>query len=300
MNIESGITRFSPAKINLTLAVGPVRPDGFHPLESIVSLLNFGDTVTLIPRSDDAIVIECDTPGIPTDDTNLAARAARRLREEVAGADGAGGARGASVSGVTIRLEKQIPAGAGLGGGSSNAAATLLGLKKLWKLDIPAPRFAAIGAELGSDVPLFLAEPERLIVMRGRGEKIELLDHSLLAAHVLLAIPPIHSPTGGVYKRFDELPAPPKHPSAHEALAVLPHSTGFFNDLQPAAEDLNPQLREFRTTIESITARAFMMTGSGAAYFTIFPPSEGVAAGRTYSKLRTSDGAGKFVLARLI
>lgn len=330
------VTRFSPAKINLTLAVGPLRPDGFHPLESIVSLVGFGDRVTLTARPDDRIVVECDAPGIPTDDMNLAARAALRLREEIASS------RDRIVSGVTIRLDKRIPPGAGLGGGSSNAAATLLGLHQLWNADIPASRVAMIGAEIGSDVPLFLAEPERLIVMRGRGEKIDLAGHALLSVPVLLAIPPIHSPTGAVYRRFDELPEPPKRPPAREVLTALDAmrrpeprfaagvygspgalapppdprawetvtqpsagagvlaTIGLFNDLQQAAESLNPALREFRESVEKVAGQDFLMTGSGAAYFTLFSASDGVRAEMTTSRLQTAHPAAKFILTKLI
>lgn len=332
----AAISRFSPAKINLTLAVGPLRADGFHPLESIVSLVEFGDRVTLTARPDDRIVVECDAPGIPTDDMNLAARAALRLREEIAAS------RERRVPGVTIRLDKCIPPGAGLGGGSSNAAAALLGLRKLWKADIPASRLAMIGAEIGSDVPLFLAEPERLIVMRGRGEEIDLAGHSLLSLPVLLAIPPIHSPTGAVYKRFDELPVPPKRPAVREILTALdamrrpeprlpagvygapgalapppdprawetvprPNagtavlaSIGLFNDLQEAAESLSPALREFRETVERVATQDFLMTGSGAAYFTLFSASDGDRAEMTISKLQSAHAAAKFILTKMI
>lgn len=335
MNPAGGITRFAPAKINLTLAVGPRRADGFHPLESLVTLLDFGDYVTLIPRPDERVVIECETPGIPTDEANLAARAARRLREALAAAS-------AVAPGVTIRLEKQIPAGAGLGGGSSNAAATLLGLKTLWRIELPAARIAAIGAEIGSDVPLFLSEPERLIVLRGRGEEIELVGHSLLSARVVLAIPPIHSPTAAVYRRFDELPAPPQRPPVSEILtgaqrawqrgaarrvtesgasnvrssaaagsawsgispaeprAALSEPLRLFNDLQPAAEDLNPALHDFHAAVERIAGRPFVMTGSGAVYFAIFPAWENVAAEQICLKLQESKLNGRFVQARMI
>ncbi|GMU84570.1 MAG: 4-diphosphocytidyl-2-C-methyl-D-erythritol kinase [Planctomycetota bacterium] len=330
------VTRFSPAKINLTLAVGPVRPDGFHPLESIVSQLDFGDRVNLTARPDGRIVVECDAAGIPIDQTNLAARAALRLREEIVNS------LERDVPGVTIRLDKSIPAGAGLGGGSSNAAATLLGLRRLWNVDIPASRIAAIGAEIGSDVPLFLTDPERLIVMRGRGGQIELLGHALISTPVLLAIPPIHSPTGAVYRRFDELAPPPTRPSAREVLAHIeaerrpsaafptsvfgagdefnparapvawtrlgdPSSSAgmlarlaLFNDLQVAAEDLNPGLRDFREATERIAGQNFLMTGSGAAYFTLYSPRDSVQAKMTRSRLESANSAAKFILTKMI
>lgn len=263
----------SPAKINLTLAVGPRRLDGYHDLESIVALLDFGDEVSAMPRDDGRIVIECDTPGVPTDDTNLAAKAAHALREHAKLRDG-----------VTIRLTKRIPSGAGLGGGSSNAATTLMLLRDLWKLPLKRDQLAAIAATIGSDVALFLYGP--LCAMRGRGELVEPLSVSLVASAVLV-MPQIHSATAAVYRQFDEMPAPPKPESAASLVARLsrPNASfpagprqllgedfmpATFNDLESSAFAATPALGEFAARLREATGHAFRMTGSGAAFFHLF------------------------------
>lgn len=153
------ISVFSPAKINLSLAVTGRRPDGFHELISVVAPLIFGDTLHAELRSADSgtMTLRCDAEGVPSDGTNLVLRAAA---EFVA----ATGWRGA----VRFTLEKRIPAGAGLGGGSSNAVATLRALQTLSGKGLSADQLSGIAARLGSDCPLFLSG--KPLVMRGRGE----------------------------------------------------------------------------------------------------------------------------------
>ncbi|MGD8451332.1 MAG: hypothetical protein PVJ57_05885 [Phycisphaerae bacterium] len=152
------LTRSSPAKINLTLRVVGLRPDGFHEIESLVARVSLHDTITAHPAPDGRRTLSCDDPSLPTDRGNLALRAA----DELARATG-------SDFGVHLELAKRIPAGAGLGGGSSNAATTLALLNDLWSLGVAD--LARIGAALGSDVPLFFHSP--LCILRGRGDQIE-------------------------------------------------------------------------------------------------------------------------------
>lgn len=263
----------SPAKINLTLAVGAARADGYHDLESIVALLDWGDDVTVDSRDDDRIVIACDQPGIPLDESNLAARAALALRRHAGRCDGA-----------TITLTKRIPAGAGLGGGSSNAATTLLLLNRLWNLRLSIAELAEVGASVGSDVPVFLHGP--LSIMRGRGEQVSPLRASLVSA-VVVVMPPIHSATAAVYRAFDALPPPSPHESADalvERVArlnvslpagprqiagpdLMPH---VFNDLERAAFAASPALAEFADHLRAASGLPFCMSGSGAAFFHLF------------------------------
>jgi len=154
---------FSPAKINLFLAVTGRRADGFHDLVSLVAPLTFGDTVTLhVGGSDGPVTLACDDPAVPTGADNLAVRAAEAWRRET------GSARA-----IHIELSKRIPMGAGLGGGSSNAAAVLRGLNTLHGRPLDDLVLARLAAALGSDCPLFLADGP--CVMRGRGERIEVL-----------------------------------------------------------------------------------------------------------------------------
>lgn len=157
---------FSPAKINLTLAVSGKREDGFHDLASLVAPLSFGDQVILgVGRGRSGIVLDTNEESLPAGEGNIAWRAADRFLRTF----------GIKAS-VRIRIEKRIPIGAGLGGGSSNASAVLNGLSQLFEID-DFEAVSSIAAELGSDCPLFL-RPEPL-VMRGRGELIERLDPDL-------------------------------------------------------------------------------------------------------------------------
>lgn len=156
------VTLFSPAKVNLSLAVTGRRPDGFHDLVSVVAPLAFGDDLVAEaapPGGGPRFTLACDDPAVPVDGTNLVLRAA----EAFAAATGwTGGAR--------FTLTKRIPLGAGLGGGSSNAVAALRALDRLAGGGTGAERLAALAATLGSDCPLFLRDGP--VVMRGRGERI--------------------------------------------------------------------------------------------------------------------------------
>ena len=155
------VTIFSPAKINLSLAITGRRADGFHELVSVVSQLGFGDTLRGERTEDRAgATLQCDAPGVPTDGTNLILRAAEKFAE-------ATGWRG----GVRFSLEKKIPVGAGLGGGSSNAVATLKALESLSGIALGEAKRLELAAALGSDCPLFWHDAP--VMMRGRGERID-------------------------------------------------------------------------------------------------------------------------------
>ena len=174
----------------------------------------------------DKLTIACDNPAIPADESNLALRAARHLAK-------AAGIRG---RGAHIVLHKHIPTGAGLGGGSSNAATTLALLNRLWSLALTPARLADIGAEIGSDVPLFFHTP--LCIARGRGERVEDTPQSLAACAVLM-LPELHAATPAVYAAWDRLGSKPARPTIDDILAhagdveqLMPH---LFNDLEAAA-----------------------------------------------------------------
>ena len=196
VSLNSTMRLFSPAKVNLLLAVTGKREDGFHELISLVSPLSFGDTVS-ISRSNVSALIDfrCSNSEVPVGDENLVVRAARTFLERV----------GQEV-GLTIHLEKKIPLEAGLGGGSSNAATTLLILNELLEQDLPMAELSAMAAELGSDCPLFLHR--RPVIMRGRGEKIELLSTELSASlegrKLAVFKPKLGIPTAWAYGRLAE------------------------------------------------------------------------------------------------
>ncbi len=156
------VTIFSPAKVNLSLAITGRRADGFHELISVVAPLRFGDTLKVerIEGGEGLAELVCDAPGVPVDGTNLVLRAAVAFAE-------ATGWREA----VKFTLEKRIPMGAGLGGGSSNAVAALRGLEALSGIVLGDSKRLELAAALGSDCPLFLRD--RAVLMRGRGERVE-------------------------------------------------------------------------------------------------------------------------------
>jgi len=153
------VKQFAPAKINLYLHILGRRPDGFHELETLMAPLTLGDTldIDLIPSG---IEFTCSDPALSDAQDNLATRAARLFLEKFQLA-----------TGVRIHLEKAVPVGAGLGGGSSDAAATLLALRELTKVDCPDATLAELAAQLGSDIPFFIYGTPA--VCRGRGEIIE-------------------------------------------------------------------------------------------------------------------------------
>lgn len=254
------ITRESPAKLNLTLRVLGPRPDGFHALESLVAHINLCDTITATAHEDGCYALQCDDPALPRDGTNLVLRAAKALNN-AAGTN----------HGIELVLRKRIPAGAGLGGGSSNAATTLSMLNELWGLQFSRAQLVALGAALGSDVPLFLHGP--LSVVRGRGEIVEELSLPVRLAAALV-LPDLCCATPAVYARLDQLPPPPPRPPLREVLDTLGSAshamTVLFNDLEAAAFDLLPQLRTLSEQVTALAGAPVRLTGSGAALFRLF------------------------------
>ena len=192
---------FAPAKVNLGLRVLGTRADGFHALDSVVALLGFGDDVELEPAETTTLEMVDDGVGLgalPTDiERNLAVRAERLLEREV----------GRPLP-TRIRITKRIPLGGGLGGGSTDAAAVLRGMNDLWALGLSRERLCALGAELGSDVPLFLLDGT--VRMTGRGETVERLPmDGAPPLWLVLANDGSHCPTPQVYGAWDA--GHPKH-----------------------------------------------------------------------------------------
>jgi 4-diphosphocytidyl-2-C-methyl-D-erythritol kinase len=247
--------------MNLTLCVRGVRADGYHEIESLVVRVGLYDELTVTPRTDGELHLTCDDPAVPTDRRNLVLRAAQELRNAVP----------APVQGVSVRLTKRIPAGAGLGGGSSDAAAALLLLNELWALRLDAQRVAMVGAEIGSDVPLFLGPP--VCILRGRGTDIEPLTIPL-HGFAVLAIPDIHSATAAVYAAADRITRRPSSTRLDDLVNAIESSPNramdrLFNDLEPAAHIVNPGLRDFAAQLRAVSGAVFCMSGSGSAYFTL-------------------------------
>lgn len=249
----------APAKLNLTLRVSGARTDGYHGIESLTARIGLCDTVSVSPAPFGELSLRCDDPALPVDGANLALRAAREL------------ARGGPMRGAQLELRKRIPAGAGLGGGSSDAATTLSLLNEFWGRGLGRDELSAIGAAIGSDVPLFFAAP--LCVLRGRGVDVQSLSVRL-AGWAVLVFPGIHCATAAVYAAWDRIAEHAARPTLACVLHALQRSPAgamdlLFNDLEAAAHVVSPELARFAARLRARSIAPFRMTGSGSTYFTL-------------------------------
>ena len=249
----------APGKVNLTLAVLGRREDGFHELESWVVPIDWYDRLQFCQADALLLRVEGEAAGVPSGPDNLVWRATEALAR----------AAGREPS-VAITLEKVIPAGTGLGGGSSDVAATLLGLNRLWELGWSAEQLLPVAEGLGSDVPLFLTGQSA--IMRGRGERIEPM-HAAWHGWLVLVVPSFRLSTAAVYREWS-IAGPTARASARP-WTVLPCPSGallarLFNDLEPAAFRVEPKLALLHTAIDGLQGRPVRMTGSGTALFTLF------------------------------
>jgi len=255
----------APAKLNLFLEVLGKRPDGYHDLASLMVAVDLFDTVELRSRSDGAIVLECDPPGLPTGPDNLVYQAAEKLRAR---------AHPARSLGVSIRLTKRIPLQAGLAGGSSDAAAALLALNHLWKLQLSPAELAQVAGEVGSDVAFFLASPAAWCT--GRGE-IAMPETPARRFDVVLVCPPAGLATARVYGGV-QVPLSPVDGSAARAAfrAGNPDALGaaLFNRLQPAAVHLAPVVETVYRRLAGLNPAGCLMSGSGSAVFALCRDSQ--------------------------
>jgi 4-diphosphocytidyl-2-C-methyl-D-erythritol kinase len=250
----------APAKLNLFLEILGTRPDDYHELESLMVAVNLFDTLELRARSDDAIVLECDPPGLTAGPDNLVYKAAEKLRVRA----GAPPSRGAS-----IRLTKRIPMQAGLAGGSSDAAAAVFGLNHLWGLNLSGGELAAIAGEVGSDVAFFLSLPAAWCT--GRGEIVS-PESPARPLDVVLVCPPVGLATAQVYRAV-KVPSRPVDGSAARAAfrAGNPDTLGaaLFNRLQPAAVHLAPVVESVYRRLAGLNPAGCLMSGSGSAVFAL-------------------------------
>jgi len=255
----------SYAKINLHLRIGALAADGFHPLISWMCQIALADTINIeAARAGSALVqLTCDDPAIPTDERNLIVKAAQILAD------------GQSLAPVRIDLQKRIPAGGGLGGGSSNAAATLLALNDFWQLGYPVDRLDALAPKLGSDVAFFLHLPSAICT--GRGQHVQPIA-SPRAEWVVLVFPPFGMPTPAVYKKFDELKFLSNLKSENLKFEDFQSWTSLsaddllkklVNDLEAPAFALNADLLQLHAALQSATGKIIRMSGSGSTLFTL-------------------------------
>lgn len=272
------ISHLAHAKVNLSLGVVGLRPDGFHDILSWVVPIDWNDDLQVRPATDWSMEVKGAVEGVPTDEQNLIWRSAALLARAVG-----------RETNVSIELIKRLPIGAGLGGGSSDAAATLVALNELWELDWPTERILEVAAQIGSDVPFFVQS--KPAVIRGRGEIIDLVGE-LPSYWLVLAIPPFGSATPGVYLAWDSLTPRPsttkKTPwkSAHaDARSLADH---LYNDLEAAAFACDSRLADIHRSLNGLCGISVRMTGSGSAFFAIFDTQADAAAWATEAATRMS------------
>jgi len=266
------------AKINLTLTVGPRRPDGFHSVTTVLQSIAISDALAITPRVG-PLGLTVRSPGVPGDRTNLVWRAAEKLWAAMG--------RSGDPRDAHIRLDKQIPVAAGLGGGSADAAAALVGLNIVWNARQSQRRLLALAAELGSDVPFFLLGGTAVGV--GRGEELYPVDD--VARLGLVVIKPSFGVSAADADRWlDEsragLSTPPAARRSDVDVGWTTGPVGVTNDLEGPVASRHPMVAEMVEACRREGAIAASMSGSGSAVFAIFPEA---AARRVVGRLQRPD-----------
>ncbi len=254
----------SPAKINMVLKITGIRKDGYHNIASLFQMVDLCDTVTFSPEPSGRVLVTCSDKSIPQK-KNLAYKAAMMLWRP-------------GLPGVRIHIEKKIPSGAGLGGGSSNAATVLAALNQIWGLDIAKPALRAIGARLGADVPFFLFAPRAWVT--GIGDKLTCLPPAE-NFYALLVKPRVKVPTAKAYREFDARLTKPlslyKIPTIFKKEGVLLGDAVRFldNDLEDTVLGAYPVIAKVRGVLRRLKGKGVMLTGSGSAIFALFDNHRG-------------------------
>ena len=274
------------AKLNLYLQVLNKRKDNFHNLSTLFARIDLADKLIFRKRKDSLIKIKCDGHQVPKGKTNLCYRAADLLKQELRlKNNGLPSSRQSHKlnSGIEIELKKFIPVGAGLGGGSANAASVLLGLNQFWNLNLSKTRLVSLGAKLGSDVPFFIYQT-RFALGSQRGDKIKpLASLDRLKLWFILIYPKFKVSTPLIYQEFDT------HLSGSSSFSQLTRprcnvkiltsellkkgnlvSAGcLYNSLEPITSNLYPVVNQVKNALFGIGLDKVMMSGSGPAVFAI-------------------------------
>lgn len=264
----------SPAKVNVSLRILNKREDGYHNIQSIIQMISLFDVLTF-KKEGSGITLESNSKEIPLDSNNIIFRAAVLLKE-----------KNKIKEGVSISIEKNIPVSAGLGGGSSNAAATLATLNKLWGLGYSMSDLSLIGSSLGSDVPFFLGEPAAFV--EGMGEIVCPIKTKKIR-WLILVNPGIKVSTSWAYNRFDE---GANHKKGGKIwltklnkdnrilqfdgfkLDLIEISSLMQNDLEEITARQNRVIEEIKDKLRMMNAKGVMMSGSGPTVFGVFTREE--------------------------
>jgi 4-diphosphocytidyl-2-C-methyl-D-erythritol kinase len=262
---ETGLLVRAPAKINLSLLIAGRRPDGFHEIETVMAKIDWFDEV-LIEPGPTGVVFACEGPHwAPADETNLVYRAADLLLQTCGKSPG-----------VKLTLTKNVPAGSGLGSGSSDAAATLAGLNEYLNLGLSKAQLLALASQLGSDVPFFLNGP--LAYCTGRGEKITELSGNFPFV-ALLILSDVNSSTKAVYGNYRHDPA--LYRQLHDTMGALLARNRVdsvarmcVNMLQRSCFELYEELGQRKAAIESLGLGPVCLSGSGSTMFIFVGPGD--------------------------
>ncbi|OQW37015.1 MAG: hypothetical protein A4E19_14890 [Nitrospira sp. SG-bin1] len=255
---------FAPAKINLVLRILDRRPDGYHNLWSLMQTVQLADELSISVRADHStIILQCDDPSLKTDLSNLVYRAAAAVLEQ----------SGRTV-GLDMTLKKRIPMGAGMGGGSSDAAATIVGLNQLLNLGWSVEKMAHIGQTLGSDVPFFFFAPSATV--EGRGEKVAPV-RIKGSRWVVLINPGFPVETKWAYQqlsvsRSGVRPLSDIHAALRQASELSWEEVlqAAENDFETAVFKAHPVLHEIKQKLLAEEAEMALLSGSGATVFGVF------------------------------
>jgi 4-diphosphocytidyl-2-C-methyl-D-erythritol kinase len=250
------------AKINLTLGIKGLRPDGYHEVEMLMQSVDLHDLLTFAGADNDDIVLVSDSLEVPAGNENIVFKAADLLRRHT-------GCR----RGVNINLQKRIPVAAGLAGGSTDAAAALIGLNIFWELGLTERDLFSLGERLGADVPFCLLGGTALA--RGKGEELTALPAAVQMG-VLLVKPPFGVSTATVYKAYDGLPPGPQ-PDTRAMLGALRSHSAFLiaarlgNALERVTAAMHPEIEHIKKSLLAAGACGALMSGSGPTVFGLFP-----------------------------
>ena len=269
----------SNAKINLNLMIQGIDDQGYHLLYSVVAPIELHDELEIELIESNEIKIECDNPNIPIDDKNIIIKCANELKKYKHFSQG-----------IKIKLTKNIPTEAGLGGGSSNGATTLLALNEMLKLGLTKEELASIGLKAGADIPFFIYN--RLALMEGRGEKLTLLENKEFKPYVLLIKPNQGVSTKEAFYLYDHMMkskefTPPILHKLIEENKIESIKELIKNDLERTAKMLVPEIEKISKILVDLGTDASCMSGSGSCYFGLFFDEE--KAKKAYEKVRGLD-----------
>jgi len=275
----------APAKLNLFLEVIGKRADGFHEIETVMQAIDLCDRVEFWKRAPGKFSMSSSGIAVPLDEDNLVMRAARLMADAFAGN-----------SGAHLHLEKRIPIGGGLGGGSSDAAAVLRGLDRLWQLDADLPDLERLGSRIGSDVNFFLYGG--LALCRGRGELVEPLT-AYSPVRYVLHVPQVQSLTKDIYARL-RMPLTAGRRACTSICEALERGNAgavgceLFNRLEEPAFELYPDLADAKAALAEAGALGSLLSGSGSTVYAAAAPE---AAAGLVAALEPRLGTGSMAVA---